>query len=273
MTFQTLITNTCILITTLQLFFSPAPQQKSLFPENSLSQTSQDLSFLQGEDLCIPDPQGQKYSSYPGFFILFNPTHKQASWAAYHLTKEKVLTKNAERTDKFTFDPSVPGGSATAQDYYKSGYDRGHLVPAADMRYSPLAMEACFLYTNMSPQNPTFNRGIWSRLEEKVRDWAITNDQICIVTGPILTDKLSTIGPSKVSVPEYFYKAILDWTLPQTKAIGFIIPNTKITDPLSTFACTIDHIENLTGLDLFYLLPDEIENLLENSIDHSLWGF
>ena len=100
--------------------------------------------------------------------------HEQPAWVIYRLTKQQALTKAAKRDDNFKEDPSVPTGSATLADYRRSGYDRGHLAPAADMAYSRQTMEDSFFMSNMSPQRPAFNRGIWKDLEAQVRDFAIS---------------------------------------------------------------------------------------------------
>ena len=111
----------------------------------------------------------------------------------------------AKRGDDFRPDPAVPTGSATPQDYTRSGYDRGHLAPAADMSFSVKTMSESFYMSNMSPQAPQFNRGIWSKLEKQVRHFATKEKRIVVVTGPILpVEKTITIGANKVTVPQYF---------------------------------------------------------------------
>lgn len=140
------------------------------------------------------------------------------------MTSEETV-KLYNRSDRFTPDKCVKSGTANDNDYKGSGYDRGHLAPAADMGWSVKAMEESFYYSNMSPQKPSFNRGIWKQLEELTRDWTVENKEIYIVTGGVLNDSLPTIGKNKVSVPKYFYKVILDYSEPSIKGIGFIMPN------------------------------------------------
>jgi endonuclease G len=96
---------------------------------------------------------------------------------------KKTITK---RKDNFRSDPKVKTGSAALSDYKGSGYDRGHLAPAADFKWSATAMSESFYMSNMSPQVPGFNRGIWKNIESTVRNWAVENDEIYIVTGPVL---------------------------------------------------------------------------------------
>ena len=119
----------------------------------------------------------------------------------------------------------ISTGSASLPDYKGSGYDRGHLAPAGDMKWSTTAMSESFYMSNMSPQEPSFNRGIWNRLESQVRRWAIDNGSVYIATGGVLTDGLKTLGSNSVSVPQYYFKVILDYQEPDIKGIGFIIPN------------------------------------------------
>lgn len=210
--------------------------------------------------------------SHTGYSLLYNETYKLASWVAYELTKDET-NKIIQRTDKFIPDPKVKTGIANDKDYEGSGYDRGHLAPAADMCWSATAMAESFYYCNMSPQTPGFNRGIWKKLEELVRTWAIENDAVYIVTGPVLTTGLSTIGPDKISVPKYFYKVILDYTEPDIKGIGFIIPNSGSSSLLQNFAVTIDSVERYTGIDFYPLLPDSQEKIIETTLCIECWSW
>jgi endonuclease G len=210
--------------------------------------------------------------SHTGYSFLFNETHMQSNWVAYDLTKEETH-KLYDRTDKFVPDPIVKTGTANDNDYAASGYDRGHLAPASDMGWSLTSMTESFYYSNMSPQVPAFNRGIWKKLEELMRTWAIENTSVYIVTGPVLTSGLQTIGANKVSVPNYFYKVILDYNEPGIKGIGFIIPNTGSSESLQHFAVSIDSVEKFTGIDFFYLLPDKEEELIEKTLCMNCWSW
>ena len=150
-------------------------------------------------NLELPKQKGQDaVVQHAGYTLCYNETHEQANWVAYELTATETVSIY-ERTDKFIEDPEIKTGSATAQDYAGYGYDRGHLAPAADMGWSAQSMVESFYYSNMSPQDPSFNRGIWKKCEELVRNWAVDFDKIYVATGPILTAGLSTIGSNKVS--------------------------------------------------------------------------
>lgn len=199
---------------------------------------------------------------HTAYSFSYNEIHEQANWVAYLLSKEETQ-KAFERSNKFLPDPDVKTQTANDADYKSSGYDRGHLAPAADMSWSEVTMQESFYYSNMSPQVPSFNRGIWKKCEELVRSWANENDSIYIVTGPVLTEGLPTIGENKVSVPNYYYKVILDYRKPSIKGIGFIFPNAASSEDLEKFTVTIDSVEAFTGIDFFPSLPDEQEELIE----------
>jgi endonuclease G len=204
------------------------------------------------------------------YTLSFNIKHEQANWVAYKLTAAETH-KTVNRSKFFKPDLAIKTGSATNEDYEGSGYDRGHLAPAADMSWSEKTLEESFFYSNMSPQVPGFNRGIWKKLEELVRQWAIDNQDIYVVTGPVLENNLPTIGTDKVSVPRYYYKVILDYTEPELKGIGFILPNASSTLPLQNFAVTIESVEHLTGINFFPALPYKQELAIEKTICIPCW--
>ncbi|WP_320054015.1 DNA/RNA non-specific endonuclease [uncultured Acetobacteroides sp.] len=210
---------------------------------------------------------------HTGYTLSYSEANEQASWVAYVLTKEHVETRGIKRTNKFIEDPLVKTGSATNADYAHSGYDRGHLAPAADMGWSEATMRESFFFSNMSPQEPSFNRGVWKELEEQVRAWAIDNGRLYIATGPVLRAGLAKIGSDGVAVPRYYYKVILDYTEPGLKAIGFIMPNQGSDLPVRHFAVSVDSVEHFTGINFFYQLPDDVEKRLEAKVDPNLWSW
>ncbi len=200
------------------------------------------------------------------FALAYDEQHEQAAWVAYRLAAQQKGIKH-ERYDRFMADSRVSTGSADPDDYANSGYDRGHLAPAADFATDKEAMKESFYMSNMSPQAPAFNRGIWSKLENQVRDWAETAQEIWVVTGPVLISQqeLEKIGANGVTVPPYYYKVVLDVIAPTHKMIGFVLPNAGSSQELSKFIVPVDSIESLTGLDFFPLLPDELEEALESN--------
>lgn len=224
------------------------------------------------EELAIP-----AYSSkdtiiqHTGYTLSYSEEHEQPYWVAYVLTADEVFAASNDRNDNFREDPAVPTGSATLADYKGSGYDRGHLCPAADQAWSAIAMDDSFFLSNMSPQTHAFNAGIWLNLESAVRTMAAQNQEICVVTGPVLTDgPYKTIGANKVSVPNYYYKVILDYYGSEKKAIGFVLKQDS-KGKLESFAVSVDDVEKLTGIDFFPLLDDAEEKQLEANYDVSLW--
>ena len=211
---------------------------------------------------------------HTGYTLNYCEEYEQPYWVAYVLTADEVFSSNSERNDNFHEDPSIPTGSATLADYKGSGYDRGHMIPAADLKWSEQAMDYSFYLSNMSPQVGSFNRGIWADLEATVRTFAAQNQAICVVTGPVLTDgPYESIGTNEVAVPHYYFKAILDYTGDEHKAIGFLLKNEGSNADLTTFAVSIDQLEEVTGFDFFPSLPDDEEEVLEASYDVTLWDF
>lgn len=232
------------------------------------------LAPLYSQPLELPTITNPDAVLEKSFYALqYNEKFEQADWVAYELTRDEVLGQ-VDRKDSFKPDNSVPTGSATLDDYRGSGYDRGHLAPAADMEMTSESMAESFYLSNMSPQEPSFNRGIWSMLESYVRTWAYDNESVYIVTGPVLTkNEYPTIGRNKVAVPEYFYKVILDYTEPEIKAIGFILPNEKGTASVQFYAASVDDVEEFTGIDFYPALDDSVEEGIESQFDVRLWSF
>jgi len=207
----------------------------------------------------------------PGFALGYIEYHEQAAWVVYKLTRDEVQTKVSQRKNRFKEDPEIPTGSACSADYLRSGYDRGHLAPAADMAFSEQTMADSFYYSNMSPQHPKFNRGIWKRLEEQVRHFAVREGEVYVVTGPVLPkEKTIAIGPRRVTVPTHYYKVVYDLTEPK-KMIGFILPNSNLKADLKDFAVTVRQVEEQTGLDFFSVVSQPEQDRLETSIDVDAW--
>ncbi len=204
------------------------------------------------------------------YSLSYNEKNEEANWVYYTLTDSMVLNGGGERSNKFKVDQLVATGSAKSSDYTKSGYDRGHLCPAADMGFNTTAMEESFLMSNVCPQAPDFNRGIWKELETEVRLWAKKEHKLYVVTGPVFKDDKGTIGQDNVVVPGYFFKIIYDES-DKPKIIAFVFPNRKSDRPLTDFAVSVDETEKLTGFDFFSQLPDELENKLESRVDLSGW--
>lgn len=208
-----------------------------------------------------------------GYAIGYVEEWEQPSWVAYRLTKDEVMSRKASRQDSFMADPLITTGSATLDDYAESGFDRGHLAPAGDMHWSGRVMLESFYMSNMSPQTPSFNRGVWAKLEQAVRRFAYTEGSVFVVTGPIVTeDDNATIGANKVRVPGFYYKAIYDETPPE-KMIAFILPNRGTKKSLDCFVVSVDDVEEATGLDFFSQLPPDIQTRLESKSEPDKWAW
>jgi endonuclease G len=208
--------------------------------------------------------------SHAGFSLCYQEDFEQASWIAYELTAKETQSVT-ERTNKFIIDPLIRSGSATTSDYAGSGYDRGHLAPAADMGWSVQTMKESFYFSNMSPQLPGFNRGIWKKAEEQVRNWAREYGSVYIATGPVLEKGLPVIGPNQVAVPNYFYKVVLRCRPSDTSAVGILIPHVSSNEPLTRYYVSIDHVEHVTGIDFFHHLPDNTEAREEKTCNPGEW--
>ncbi len=200
---------------------------------------------------------------YEGFHLAYCEEHEQAAWVIYLLTHKKLSSPVCKRSNNFRPDKNISTGSADLSDYKRNGFDRGHLAPAADMKWSVKAMSESFYLSNMSPQKAAFNRGIWKKLENRVRDIALAEDSILIITGPILQNISGNIGKNKVSVPTKYFKIIFDLSSPQQGMIAILLENKKIKGNLSDYCLSVRDFENETGLDFFSLIPDEIKEHLE----------
>jgi endonuclease G len=216
---------------------------------------------------------GDTILSYIGFDLAFNEQFEQAAWVAYVLTREEIQSGTIERTDNFRADKSIVSGSATPADYRGSGFDRGHLAPAGDMKWDELAMSQSFLMSNMSPQTPGFNRGIWRKLETEVRNWAIEKDSLYVITGPLFSSTDSLIGENEVGVPGHYFKVLVDLSPPDHDMIAFLLPNSSSSEELLSFAIPVDSLERISAYDFFADAPDqEVIDWLEQRIEPGNWN-
>lgn len=220
----------------------------------------------------LPTSTTKQVVKHNHYTLSYNEKHEQAEWVAYSLSKNDIVYKDRKRP-YFLYDPKVKTKSAHYKNYYPNGYDKGHLCPAGDRKFSKEAFDETFYTSNIVPQLHDFNAGIWNRLEQKTRYWAKRYNHLYVITGGILNDDLKKIGKDKVSVPNAFYKILLDYTKPEIKAIAFLIPHENSEKALYKFVVSIDEIEQKTGIDFFPNLPDDIEKKLEASSDYKDWIF
>lgn len=211
---------------------------------------------------------------HEGYTVSYNSDYRVANWVAYELTRQEAKSKKNERSNKFVPDPAVKGASATNEDYTRTGYDRGHLAPAGDMKWSAKAMRESFYLSNISPQKPGLNRGIWKELEEQARLWAKESGAVYIVTGPVLTPQLKRMGKNRVGVPRLFYKVIATWAGGRLEAIGFLFENRDYgKTPLQSLAISVDSVEKVTAIDFFPSLPDSTQRRMEAAVNKAAWSF
>lgn len=214
---------------------------------------------------------------HDGYTSCFSYDTNTPLWVAWELTPEKASAQTVSRTDEFLPDPLLSDRSPVTQDYTRSGYDRGHMAPAADFKWSWKAMEESFYLSNICPQDHVLNGdGPWLGLEKQCRAWGKHYEQMYIVAGPLFGSNPKTIGASRrIAVPDAFFKVVLKQFRGRWYAIGFIFPNESITGEGSFFsyATTVDEVEKRTGMDFFPFLADGIEAAVESSSDRSDWNY
>ncbi|MDE6559679.1 MAG: DNA/RNA non-specific endonuclease, partial [Muribaculaceae bacterium] len=241
--------------------------------EDSLrSAGSNDRSDVTGHipNLHIAAGSDGKIKDYEGFTVAFNKSNRTPDWVGWELTADEAYGSES-RSDNFWCDYALEGCAEPA-DYRNSGYDRGHLCPAADQKWSPAAMSDCFVMANMTPQDHALNAGAWATLEEKERLWAKRDSAIVIVAGPVYKDSDRKHIGSGVRVPSAFFKVLLAPYLPTPRAIGFIYPNMRAPGNMADYSMSVDRVEAATGLDFFSSLPDSIENIVESHASFTEWN-
>ena len=223
---------------------------------------------------CLKVKRQEQVIKHEGYTVSYNSEYRIANWVAYELTATEAKSKKTERSNKFVSDPLVKGATATNEDYTRTGYDRGHLAPAGDMKWSAKAMRESFYLSNICPQKPKLNRGIWKELEEQCRLWALDNGSLLIVTGPVIAGDMERLGKNRVAIPKSFYKVVCYHTEKGYKSIGFLFENRDYKDnSLKSMAIPVDSVEKVTGIDFFPSIPDDQEKEMEKAVDWSSWSF
>ena len=218
-----------------------------------------------------------------GYTVSYNSETKNPNWVAWHLTKSHTSGSFQRSQEVFAEDTDVKAPRATDRDYYNSRYDRGHMCPAGDNKWDKKAMMESFLFTNVCPQNHGLNKYEWNNLEILCREWAKDYGAVDIVCGPIYSSgadryrvgkdsqaNQKTIGRNKVWVPDAFFKVIL-CRQGRPKAIGFIYRNEGVKQLVGEAVCSVDKVEELTGIDFFPSLDDKIERAVESEARFSDW--
>lgn len=240
-----------------------------------VSQKKQKRAVVTYSNLEIPKWETtttQQKITNQGYTSSYNTTYGIPNWVAYELTRSEAASQAAERTNNFKPDPKVKGKSATNSDYKGSGYDKGHMAPAADMKWSKNVMEESFYFTNICPQAPGLNRGAWKDLEEEIRDWAIRDSAIVVICGPLFTkEQVQYIPNTTVAIPDAYFKVVCSPYTEEARAIAFVFPNSKASKHPREYVVTIDSVEKMTGMDFLSQLPDEIENKIEQTSNYTHW--
>lgn len=253
-----------LIILLISLTFISCSESNTTEPEDK--QTT--YSYLE-----LPDTTLGQIVHHHNYTLSYAEEYEQAYWVAYELVIDE-LVKNYERTDDFIIDPFVTTGSAEASDYKGSGYDRGHLMPAAVCTWDSTAMAESFFYSNVSPQNASFNRGVWSRLEDLERELVAKYDTVWVVVTPIFNNVTKYIGANGVAVPSDYGRAFLVNDNGVYKGIAFILSNEAKSsdyDIIENASYTIDALEKRIGIDLFFQLDNQIEDILESKISKEIF--
>jgi endonuclease G len=225
-----------------------------------------------------------------GYMLLHSSERKTPYWVVERLTPKRFVGPGDRKAqgDPFQSDPDLQNQNiphATPNDYAgkkstvgKRSFDRGHMAPAADMKFSENATLQSFYMSNMAPQQGiNLNRHIWADLEARVRDWACDRGDVYALTGPIYDDEtFDTLGPNEVAVPTAFFKIVYEPR--QKRAIGFILPNDKVPrkgrsldDVLSEYLVPIRDVEQRAGLRLFATLDTRDRNRLRRVASSGVW--
>lgn len=216
--------------------------------------------------------RAEQIIEHTAYTVSYNSDWNIPNWVAYELTDYEA-TGVQSRSNHFFPDPLVKGDPVVSKDYSNSGYDRGHMAPAGDMKWSEQAMRESFYMTNICPQNHNNNAGDWKDLEELARDWSRQYGSIYIACGPIVSERYQTIGLNhRIAVPNAFYKVFLRRINNRWTTIGFVMPNEAGHKPLSKYAMSVDEVEIITDIDFFVALPDSIEEIVESTYNFEDWN-
>lgn len=222
-------------------------------------------------DVRTPASVASQIKDYEGFTVSFNKNNHTPNWVAWELLSSETDGAN-NRSNSFWQDPDLDGCPDTS-DYKRSGYDRGHMCPAADQKWSSTAMNDCFTFGNMVPQDHALNSGAWQTLESKERQWARRDSAILIVAGPIYEESdQERIGKTGVRVPSAFFKVFAAPYADKPRGIAFVYPNMTSPGNMENYVMTIRDVEKITGYDFFYNLPDDIENEIETVSSFREWN-
>ena len=222
--------------------------------------------------VIMPEGTPAQAKEYKGFTVNFNTSNRTPNYVCWELLGTETDGSSSRAHEKFWQDEEIKNCPKTS-DYTHSGYDRGHLYPAADAKWDAESMSQCFSMANISPQVHALNAGAWKTLEDKERLWAKRDSAIIIIAGPIYQseDKLR-IGQAGVRVPSAYFKVLLAPYVDNPRAIAFVYPNEQCPGNMQNYSQSVDYVESITGFDFFSSLPDEIENKIESTYSFKEWN-
>ena len=232
------------------------------------------LVQLPDNQLELPaERPGDRIMTYQGYVSSYNPETLIPDWVAYELTADETRGEATRAEKDFSMDFNWEGRQAKREDYFGSGWTRGHMAPAGDFMWDDSAMTETFYFMNICPQREELNNKDWQYLEKQVRAWARKYDKVWVVTGPIVGDNIyGTIGKDHVVVPDAFFKAVMVHDGKRYQSIAFVMGNDAERYWLQDCALTVDELEQKTGIDFYPALPDDIEDDTEARYDLSVWG-
>ena len=246
---------------------------------------------------AIGKPRGYREIVREGYTVGYDTKLKIPIWVQYRLTAERSENDSFPRSNAFDEDAEIPAqGRATLEDYAgdNSGYVRGHMAPADDMRWSQASEQQSNLLTNIAPQiGSAFNGSIWKTIEDRVRSWVRDRRDLTIICGPVFearprvheierqpeTDRqmlFNVIGSNDVAVPSAFFKIVVNMQRPQNPdVLAFLVPHIETAAGperrIETYLTNIDRIEQLTGLDFLTNLPQNVQEEIERSPAMAVW--
>ncbi|TMU55593.1 DNA/RNA non-specific endonuclease [Flagellimonas algicola] len=245
---------------------------ENFYTPDTYSNPKSDNDGLLLDELFLPQSTTDVIVEHDHFMLSYSEPHEQAEWVAYPLQRSH-LTHDDRQRPYFIEDPKVKTKSADWRNYKGSGYDRGHLCPAGDRRFSEYAYNETFYTSNISPQDRDFNAGVWNRLEQQVRQWCKKRGDLVVITGGILEKGLEEIGEEDVDVPEAFFKVIIKKNKTGDELLAFLVPHRESQKPLNQFLISIDELEKHSGIDFFVNQPKEWQDKFEAGINTSGWDF
>ncbi len=193
------------------------------------------------------------------YAVLASGVTRGAVWSAEHPTAASLETaRGTRREGQFHAEDRLPpDDQARLDDYRRSGFDRGHMVPSGDMP-DAAAQQQTFSLANMVPQTAQLNRGVWAGIEMAVRHLAMRRGELYLVTGPVFEGQnLQSIGPDGVLVPSSTWKAVYD---PRAGEAGAYVCTNVVAPRCATIP--IATLTHTTGIDPFPALPASVKDAM-----------